>query len=603
MIIMNETKKIFRTAAALLLAVSLLTAFAVTVSAVGNPFDDVTPADWSYGYILEVYDSGIMNGTGGGNFSPRTPVTRAMVVTVLYRLDGSPVVKDGYSFEDVDAEKYYAAAVKWASDNGIVHGTHTGELGEPFFSPDRNITREELATMFLRYARFKYVNIILADDLSAFSDADEVSSWAEEAMRWAVRTGLINGTGDGTRLSPAGEATREQFAAIICRFRDADILYMPPHIFYDRRGKGKNERFTGDVAVVCIFVGDGESSWTEEELSRTFYEQKAALEQLEEAAKEYGAVLDITLGYYEYETTEILDRNAYLRWSETVLKGLGFNGRDSVNAQLDEMLGCDESAVVFCFDKEERSFALSANYSAGTEFAVVYGKDAEALPHEVCHLFGAYDYYFPKVVEDAAEKYFPDSVMLGGGRVEVDSFTAYLIGWTDEVYPDALSFLEATSHLTKAEYDEEHRDEVYTGYVENHVGGGYVYTGELKNGVIHGKGKIIFDNGTTYDGEWNNGKMHGKGTLVWADGTAYTGDFVYNELTGQGEMHYLSGDVYTGTFADGIREGYGEYVWTNGDRYVGDWSDGKRHGYGVYTKNDGSTVSGLWANGVYVGKK
>lgn len=581
----------------------LLAGTVTAVNAEQISFSDVASADWSYEYVLQAYTDGIMNGTGGGKFSPRTPVTRAMVVTVLYRLEGEPSVKEGYSFEDVPAGQYYSDAVKWASDNSIVNGTHTGTLGEPFFSPDKSITREELATMFLRYARFKYANVILEEDLSRFSDSEDVSSWAEEGMRWAVHTGLINGTGDGSMLSPEGEATREQFAAIICRFKDADILFMPPHLFYDRRGKGKSVEMTGDVRVICIYVSDGESEWTEDEIENTFREQKNSLEALEAQAENYGAELDITLGYYEYATEEVFMRSAYLRWADTVLKGLGFGGMNQVNDELREMLGCDETAVVFCFDKEERSFAMSAAYSEGSEFAVVYGKTADALPHEVCHLFGAYDYYFPDMIEEAAEKYLAGSVMLGGENSAVDCLTAYLIGWTDEVYPDAISFLSETSHLTKEQYDAEHRDEIYTGYVENRVGDGYVYTGELKDGVFHGTGKITFDSGITYDGEWDNGRMHGKGTLTWDDGTVYKGDFVYGELTGQGEMHYVGGDVYVGSFVDGVRDGDGEYVWQNGDRYVGEWADGSMHGNGTYTYANGRTISGRWVNGVYAGRK
>ena len=599
---MKKTKIFLRVWATSLMLVALMGALTIGAFAQQITFSDVTTDDWSYEYVMQVSADGIMNGTGEGRFSPRTAVTRAMVVTVLYRLEGEPDVDEGYSFEDVAGGSYYADAVKWAADNSIVNGTHEGTLGQPYFSPDKNISREELATMFLRYARFKYANVLLEDDLSSFTDADDVSAWAEEGIKWAVRVGLINGTGDGTFLSPAGEATREQFAAIICRFKEADIQYLPKHLFYDRRGKGKNVSLTGDVEVICIYVSDGESLWTDEEISDTYYDQLTALERLETEAVRYGAELDISLSYYKYESEEILTRNTYNIWFDKVIKGLGFDGRDRVNEQLCSMLECDEAVIVFCFDKEERSFAVSANYSAGTEYAVVYGSTtAESLCHEVCHIFGAYDYYYPAVIEDTAYKYFPDSVMLGGGNGIVDSLTAYLIGWADIMADDAIAFLTETSHLTKAEYDEAHRSEVITGYVEDYVGNGYVYTGYLKDGVMHGLGKITFDGGATYDGEWDNGRMHGKGILTWADGTCYEGDFVYNELTGQGTMRYADGDVYTGAFVDGVRDGYGEYVWVTGERYAGEWSNGQRHGYGVYTYRNGKKISGTWVNGTYMG--
>ncbi len=189
-------------------------------------YSDVTEGMWSYGDIMYVSENGLMNGTGGTTFSPTVDVTRAMVVTVLYRMEGSPKIafqKSAYA--DVADGEFYSSAVIWAKENGIVTSTGMNEFYEDLFSPTRAITRQELATMFVRYAEYRCVITEKQADLSAFKDASEVADWASKAMAWCNEAGLINGTGDGKTLSPTMTATREQFAAIIHRFCEAEFEY------------------------------------------------------------------------------------------------------------------------------------------------------------------------------------------------------------------------------------------------------------------------------------------------------------------------------------------------------------------------------------------
>lgn len=134
-----------------------------------------------------------------------------MIVTILYRLEGSPDIEDeiwGYPFKDVDANAWYATAVYWARMNGIVAG-YSDEL----FGPDDIITREQMATILYRYAQYKGYNTTAKADLSKYTDAAQVGSWAAEAIRWAN----VNGTSD-TTLTPKGSATRAQVAVILTRF-------------------------------------------------------------------------------------------------------------------------------------------------------------------------------------------------------------------------------------------------------------------------------------------------------------------------------------------------------------------------------------------------
>lgn len=185
-----------------------------------NIFDDVNPYDWFYNDVKFVYDNGLMNGTGSNRFSPNTTLTRAMLVTILYRLDGRGDIHSANPFRDVPAGEYYEKPVIWAYENNIVQG-----LGNGLFGPNQPITREQIATIFCRYA--KYTSKFDEDDcvmLAGFADSNQVSSWATESMSWAVGAGLINGIeNEGWYLQPKGNALRCQAAAILHRYIDTFI--------------------------------------------------------------------------------------------------------------------------------------------------------------------------------------------------------------------------------------------------------------------------------------------------------------------------------------------------------------------------------------------
>ncbi len=180
-------------------------------------YDDVDPERWSYDDITYVSEEGYMNGVGDDKFDPSGKVTRAMVVTVLYRVEGSPAVSSDPSFSDVKSGTWYTDAVRWAKDNEIVNGT-----SPTTFAPNANITREQLAAIMMRYAKFKHFKIDTDQDISSYKDASKISAYAVDAMKWANKIGLITGIGD--TLQPRGTATREQFAAILHRFDNTDFV-------------------------------------------------------------------------------------------------------------------------------------------------------------------------------------------------------------------------------------------------------------------------------------------------------------------------------------------------------------------------------------------
>ena len=183
----------------------------------GLPFKDVKTADWFYNDVKYVYEKGMMAGTAADVFAPNTTTTRAMIVTILYRLEGSPAVTGTSAFVDVPAGQWYTDAVNWAAANQIVKGTSATT-----FAPNDSITREQMAAILYRYAQYKGYDVTKNADLSGYSDNGQVSAYAKDALAWANAAKLINGV-TNTTLAPQGNATRAQVSAILHRFCDGVV--------------------------------------------------------------------------------------------------------------------------------------------------------------------------------------------------------------------------------------------------------------------------------------------------------------------------------------------------------------------------------------------
>lgn len=197
----------------LFLALVLLLGIIPTAAASGG-FTDVPEGSWFSEAVEYAVNMGLMNGMGNNKFEPDTHMSRAMLVTVLWRYAGSP--KEGTnSFTDVKNGQWYTDAIAWAAENGVVTGVGGGK-----FEPDGSVTREQLAVVLFRYSNSKGMDTARRAKLDSFPDAAKVSSWAEDALAWAVAEGMINGIQNGatTTLSPQGNATRAQVATILMRY-------------------------------------------------------------------------------------------------------------------------------------------------------------------------------------------------------------------------------------------------------------------------------------------------------------------------------------------------------------------------------------------------
>lgn len=178
------------------------------------PFVDVAENDWFYDSVRYVYDNGLMEGTSATTFAPTLTTTRSMVTTILWRAEGQPQTDNTVSYPDVEADTWYTEAICWGTEEGIVKG-----YGDGNFGPNDLITREQFATILYRYAQYKGYDVSASDDLSAFPDADQTGSWAVDAVKWAVGSGLLNGK-DGGLLDPLGVASRAEVATILMRFME-----------------------------------------------------------------------------------------------------------------------------------------------------------------------------------------------------------------------------------------------------------------------------------------------------------------------------------------------------------------------------------------------
>lgn len=174
-------------------------------------FTDVASDAWYYDAVAYVYENGLMNGTSLTTFGPDVNITRGMIVTILYRLDGEPAASVS-NFTDVPANAYYTDAVAWAAENGIVKGYDDGAFG-----PDDDVTMEQFAAILYRYAAYKGYDVSDSASLNQYTDADDVSGYAVESMQWAVAMGLVKGT-SATTLAPANHASRAQIATVLMRF-------------------------------------------------------------------------------------------------------------------------------------------------------------------------------------------------------------------------------------------------------------------------------------------------------------------------------------------------------------------------------------------------
>lgn len=218
-----------------------------------NPFEDVASGSWYYNAVAEAYGMKLFSGTDGSHFSPSADMTRAMLVTVLWRCADCPAVTaEEPMFTDVPEGLWYTDAALWAAENDIVAG-----VGDGLFAPDDSVSREQIVTILYRYAEFSETELAVTAQMPEYPDALELSDWAQEAMQWAVERGLVSGVkaADGTvLLQPKGTASRAQVATILVHFfgKGGTVYACHRTLTYGTSG-------SGTYPLLAHQIGDGKN--------------------------------------------------------------------------------------------------------------------------------------------------------------------------------------------------------------------------------------------------------------------------------------------------------------------------------------------------------
>lgn len=302
-------KKRFRTLTGVLLSVLLMVTMIpiLPVSAASSSFRDVDASDWYSDSVQYVNEKEWMFGTSEDTFEPQTTITRAMIVTILHRMEGEPPAAPS-GFKDVPTDTWFTNSVAWAAADGIVNG-----YSDQIFAPSDDVTREQIAAIIFRYAEKKGYEVSEHSDLSKYSDRDEISDWAEEALAWANGENLITGF-DETTLAPGASASRAQVAVILKRFHenmmkqntedpDNDPDNNSDRSFTDRlidqMPKDKNWTISPYSLEMCLaMVANGAKGKTQEELLKALQihdleKYNAEVKQLLETYDSYNSVMSL----------------------------------------------------------------------------------------------------------------------------------------------------------------------------------------------------------------------------------------------------------------------------------------------------------------------
>ena len=367
------------------------------------------------------------------------------------------------------------------------------------------------------------------------------------------------------------------------------------HILLDTKDCGDCRTLLGNVVVTFVLADDSSGAWTEEDITQFKKESLEAGQKLLADAKEYGGKLQLFLNYVRCKVQGCVSIDKYKAWVKSALEAAGLPSDGTANKYLEKRYSADEAPVLFCVNYKGRAFASPAYAKSGFEYAVLYKGDSD-FRHELYHIFGAKDFYYPESVQTESKLHFAESVMNNGAE-KADPFTAYLVGWCPTPSPAASAFLNATASVTEKEVNAARKEKTYTGCKTIPYGDG-TYTGQLETGSPNGRGTHVYGGGNVYDGEWDHGTFEGHGTFKWVDGSVYTGGWHKNMYHGEGVMRYTDGSMYAGTFCEGVFCGSGIMKYKNGAIYDGNWMDGQRHGYGVLIYGDGGTVyMGNWNMG------
>lgn len=337
------------------------------------------------------------------------------------------------------------------------------------------------------------------------------------------------------------------------------------HFLTRAMNRGNCRKLIGNMVFFLTYVSDLEYTWSEEEIRKASQTCIASIKKMKVAAKEDNVPLRCYVHEQKVSIRCRLSVKNNNEWRREIARNLGASDMESLHAALQKKFGMQTIVYVFMTGKAGRAYALPVYTNSNDSEGVVLFKNFDSILHEVFHLFGAADYYYPERLAQMAKRYFPDSVMLVGGDRDIDDVTRYLIGWHSQPTQKALDFLRESSVISAQEADEALRRQWVTSSGKQKIKFlNSEYEGEVKDGLMHGHGILLFHDGTRYEGEFRDGTMHGTGTMTYPSGTRYVGQFRNGTFDGVGRMVYSDGRVYEGEYKEGAMHGQGTLKDKNG---------------------------------------
>ena len=370
------------------------------------------------------------------------------------------------------------------------------------------------------------------------------------------------------------------------------------HLYLNLRNTGSCEKLVGQVEITFVFVHEPQYPWTAKEKDEAQERLEAEIAALLTEAARFDVELTINATFGELYLSAAADHEDSYSWQTLYAVEQGYESLAEMQKAIDDRSNVASAPMVFLCNYVGRSYANPGAISLAVESMVLYY--TEDFRHELFHLYGAEDYYFPALVEEAASLYLPESIMNDGNVT--DDLTAYAIGWRDVLSDNAVAFLETTSTLTRVELENATEEEQFTGTGTRVYDNGDRYTGDLVFGVPHGKGTYTFSDGSVYTGEFEGGLFHGYGVFTDVTyGFRYEGGFSNDLFHGEGKLIFDDGEYYVGGFRNDQFHGKGTYAFANGDVYTGEFKDGLFHGQGTYTYADGTVERGTWSEDEFLG--
>ena len=349
------------------------------------------------------------------------------------------------------------------------------------------------------------------------------------------------------------------------------------HYILEAKNRGYNQDLSGKTAFVYILVSDPVSHWkNQSEVDSCIKKIKEVSAWLMKEAARRRIPLQIRDFVMKASSQTVVNYETPYGWHTNVVRSIKRSSLMALQNEIKKSGNFKEVAVVFLFNRTERSFAhpVTTNLNED-EFAAAYAADSFlSIAHEILHLFGAADLYYPERIRNAAQRHFGNGIMISGTENDrIDDLTLYLIGWHKTPSHRAALFLNEISSVSRAERDAALNIQLKDGVSRITFSNGTIYEGPVKHGVPDGYGTFIYKNGDRYTGEIRASQPHGRGKIVYAKGGFYDGEWKDSKMCGHGICSYKNGDYYVGEFEANAFSGYGEYHYASGKVQKGFWKN------------------------------